>query len=203
VSRRRLDKELRERIVAGVALVLASPLLATAALAIKVEGLLDRGARGPVLFAETRMAGGKRFELLKLRTLRRDALDALPAGPTHIKTLELTSTTRVGRRLQQWYLDELPQLWNVVRGEMLLIGTRPWPIELYEDEVGRGITRKMDLPGGLVGPVQARKGEDIDPVAADVAYLDLLESGSRWSLLRTDLEIARRSLRVVLEHRGL
>lgn len=72
--------------------VLTSPLLAAAAVAIKVEAVLDRRARGPVLFAETRISQGREIQLLKLRTLRADALASLGPGPTHIKTLEAGST---------------------------------------------------------------------------------------------------------------
>lgn len=202
-DRRWRAKAARERAIAAALLVLTSPLLAAAAVAIKVEAVLDRRARGPVLFAETRISRGREIQLLKLRTLRADALASLGPGPTHIKTLEAGSTTRVGTVLKQWYLDELPQLWNIVRGDMLLIGTRPYPIELYEEELARGITRKRDMPAGLIGPVQAGKGRMSDPVAADLEYWDALRTRSPLRLLVLDARIVWRSLRVLLEHRGL
>lgn len=196
-------KEVRERAIAAVAFVVTSPVLAAAALAIKLEGLVDRGARGPVFFRETRIAHGREIELLKLRTLSAASLATLGPGPTHIKHLEASGTTRVGAVLKAWYLDELPQLWNIVRGDMLLIGTRPYPIELYEEELARGITRKRDMPAGLIGPVQARKGTSFDGLAADAEYWDALQHRSALRLLVLDLQILWRSARVVLEHRGL
>lgn len=196
-------KEIRERAVAAVAFVLTSPLLAAAAVAIKLEGMLDRRARGPVLFRETRIAHGREIELLKLRTLSAESLASLGPGPTHIKHLEAAGTTRVGAVLKAWYLDELPQLWNIVRGDMLLIGTRPYPIELYEEELARGITRKRDMPAGLIGTVQAQKGTTFDSVAADEAYWHAVQTLSTWRLLVLDVRIVWRSLRVVLQHRGL
>lgn len=196
-------KEVRERAIAAVAFVVTSPVLAAAALAIKLEGLVDRGARGPVFFRETRIAHGREIELLKLRTLSAASLATLGPGPTHIKHLEAAGTTRVGAVLKAWYLDELPQLWNIVRGDMLLIGTRPYPIELYEEELARGITRKRDMPAGLIGPVQARKGTSFDGLAADAEYWDALQHRSALRLLVLDLQILWRSARVVLEHRGL
>ena len=201
--RRRLDKEVRERIAALVALVVTSPLLLAAMAAIAIEGLLDRRARGPVLFRETRVSQGREIQLLKLRILDAEALASLGPGPTHIKDLEADHTTRVGRVLKAWYVDELPQLWNIVRGDMLLVGTRPYPIELYERELAKGITRKRDMPGGLIGPVQSRKGEQFDAITADAEYLRALETLSPWQLLRLDLEIVRQSARIVAEHRGL
>jgi lipopolysaccharide/colanic/teichoic acid biosynthesis glycosyltransferase len=196
-------KEIRERTIGAIAFVVTSPLLAAAAIAIKVEGLVDRRARGPVLFREARISHGREIELLKLRTLTREALASLGPGPTHIKHLEESGTTRVGAVLKAWYLDELPQLWNIARGDMLLIGTRPYPIELYEEELALGVTRKRDMPAGLIGPVQARKGEAFDPNAADAEYLAALQHWSAWRLLVLDLRILWRSARVVLEHRGL
>jgi len=196
-------KEIRERAIGAVAFVLTAPVLAVAAIAIKIEALVDRRARGPVLFRETRIAHGREIELLKLRTLSAASLDSLGPGPTHIKHLEEEGTTRVGAVLKAWYLDELPQLWNIVRGDMLLIGTRPYPVEMYEEELALGVTRKRDMPAGLIGPVQARKGETFDAIAADAEYLAALQHWSAWRLLVLDVRILWRSARVVLEHRGL
>ena len=202
---RRRGKELIERSVAAVLLAITSPVLLAAAVAVKVEALLDRRARGPVFFREDRIARGEVIQLIKLRTLSAAALASLGEGPTHIKSLEQggETTTRVGRVLKQWYLDELPQLWNIVRGDMGLIGTRPYPIELYEEELAKGITRKRDMPSGLIGPVQASKGERFDPLAADLAYWDAYRTYPGWRLFLLDVRIVWRSVRVVLQHRGL
>lgn len=201
---RRRGKELRERLLAALLLVPATPVFALLALAIKLEGLLDRKARGPVLFLEDRVSRGEVFKLVKFRTLDAAAIGALGPGPTHIKGLESeTHLTRTGRFMHRWYLDELPQLWNVVRGDMFMIGTRPWPIELYEEEMGRGITRKRDMPAGLVGPVQARKGSDDDGLALDLAYWEAFKTYPAWRLLVLDLKILMRSAKVQLEHKGL
>src|SRR5437763_11215047 len=103
--------------VAGAALVVSSPLLALAALAVKLED------RGPILYRQARVGkDGRDFELLKLRTMvvgaeHKGAGLAVDKGDARI--------TRVGRLLRRTSLDELPQLWNVVRGDMSLIGPRP------------------------------------------------------------------------------
>ena len=201
---RRRGKELRERAVAALLLVPALPVIGLCAVAIKLEGLLSPRARGPVFFKETRISGGKTFELLKFRVLDRDALRSLGPGPTHIAELERGEhITRAGRVIKQWYLDELPQLLNIVKGDMGLIGTRPWPVELYEEEMARGITRKRDLPGGLVGPVQSRKGTRTDGLELDLEYLEAYRSYPGLKLLILDLKILTRSLRVLLEHKGI
>jgi len=128
----RRGKALRERILAAIMLVVSSPLALVCALAIKFEGFLNPNARGPIFLKEERVSRGKRFNLIKFRTLDSEAVRDL--SPTrHIATHEIEDRwTKVGWHLHQWYLDELPQLWNILRGDMNLIGTRPWPVELYE-----------------------------------------------------------------------
>src|SRR5262249_19657654 len=103
--------------VAGGALILASPLLGIAALAVKLED------GGPLLFRQTRVgkAGGD-FELLKLRTM---VVGAEKIGAGYAVNEGDTRITRIGGILRKLSLDELPQLWNVVRGDMSVIGPRP------------------------------------------------------------------------------
>ena len=185
-------------------LVPAAPVFASCALLIKLEGLFDRDARGPVFFAEDRISRGRVIKLLKFRTLRTSALDGLDRSkPTHIAMLEQSGgLTRAGRLIRQWYLDELPQLLNIVRGDMFLIGTRPYPIELYEADLARGRTLKRDMPAGLIGPVQGHKGHRVT-ADLDADYWDAFRNLSAWRLLLLDLKIVVQSLRVQLEHRGL
>ena len=199
----RRGKEARERALAALLLVPAAPVLVMCAVAIKVEGLLDRRARGPVLLAEDRIARGEVFRLLKLRTYRMDAVAALGPGPTHVNTLGPDAMTRVGAVIKQWYLDELPQLLNILRGDMGLIGTRPYPVELYEQELAQGITRKRDMPAGLVGPVQSLKGRRFSGPEVDAAYFEAYRTWPGWRLLLEDVRILVRSARVLLEHKGL
>jgi lipopolysaccharide/colanic/teichoic acid biosynthesis glycosyltransferase len=131
--------------IAGAALAVASPLLGIAALAIKLED------RGPVLYRQTRVGrNGDDFELLKLRTMvvgaeTQGAGFAVDEGDPRI--------TRVGRALRRLSLDELPQLWNVIRGEMSVIGPRPtlrYQVERYTPRQ----RRRLDVKPGLTGWAQ-------------------------------------------------
>ncbi|MFL5930009.1 MAG: sugar transferase [Gaiellaceae bacterium] len=130
---------------ASLGLVLASPFLAASALAIKLED------RGPVLYRQRRVGrGGADFELLKLRTMvvgaeKQGAGWAVNEGDPRI--------TRAGRALRRLSLDELPQLWNVVRGDMSLIGPRPtlrYQVEKYTDRQ----RRRLDVKPGITGWAQ-------------------------------------------------
>lgn len=192
--------------MAAILMVPVSPLFVLCAAMIKLEGLFDQDARGPIFFKEDRIARGRVIQLLKFRTLSRSALAGLGPGPTHIAHLERRGDlTRAGRLIRQWYLDELPQLWNIVRGDMFLIGTRPYPIELYEAELARGVTRKRDMPAGLIGPVQSFKGANAAPdeLTLDAEYWEAFQTLPARKLLLLDLKILARSLRVQLEHKGI
>jgi lipopolysaccharide/colanic/teichoic acid biosynthesis glycosyltransferase len=160
--------------VAGAALVLTSPLVGAAALAIKLED------GGPILYRQTRVGEkGRDFELLKLRTMvvgaeSKGAGMAVDKGDARI--------TRTGRVLRRLSLDELPQLWNVVRGEMSVIGPRPtlrYQVERYTDrqrrrlEVKPGITGWAQVHGRAALPWTERIELDVWYVENRSARLDL------------------------------
>jgi lipopolysaccharide/colanic/teichoic acid biosynthesis glycosyltransferase len=131
--------------LAGTALVLTSPLLGLAALAVKLED------GGPVLYRQTRVGrDGRDFELLKLRTM---VVGAERLGAGYAVNEGDSRITRAGRVLRRLSLDELPQLWNVVRGEMSMVGPRPtlrYQIERYDERQ----RRRLEVKPGITGWAQ-------------------------------------------------
>ena len=131
--------------LAGLGLVVTSPLLVAAGLAVKLED------GGPVLFRQTRVGkDGKDFELLKLRSM---VVDAERTGAGHAVDRGDRRITRVGRLLRRTSIDELPQLWNIVRGDMSVIGPRPtlrYQVERYSERQ----RRRLDVRPGLTGWAQ-------------------------------------------------
>jgi lipopolysaccharide/colanic/teichoic acid biosynthesis glycosyltransferase len=183
---------LAERAVAALVLVLLSPVLAIIAAAVRMS------SRGPVVFCQVRVGHrGRPFEIYKFRTMvagaDRVAANVSPAGDRRV--------TRVGRLLRASYLDELPQLVNVVKGDMSLVGPRPETPEfvaLY-DATER---RVLEVRPGLVGPSTlafmneaARLAEAEDPegfyrttlvherVRLDLGYLEKRSVASDLRLL--------------------
>jgi lipopolysaccharide/colanic/teichoic acid biosynthesis glycosyltransferase len=132
-------------VIAGTGLVVASPILALAAVAIMLEG------GGPVLYKQTRVGqNGNDFELLKLRTM---VVGAEKLGAGYAVDQGDARITRAGRVLRKLSLDELPQLWNIVRGEMSVIGPRPtlrYQVEQYNERQ----RRRLDVKPGLTGWAQ-------------------------------------------------
>jgi lipopolysaccharide/colanic/teichoic acid biosynthesis glycosyltransferase len=149
-NRDRRSLHLMSRVSAAVGLVVVSPLLAVAALAIKLD------SRGPVIFGQARTGrDGRPFRLYKLRTmvdgahLRAEEIERLCAIHGVYKSRSDPRVTRVGRILRRTSIDELPQLWNVVRGDMLLIGPRPTssPVTAHEPWQAERLTVLPGLTG--------------------------------------------------------
>jgi exopolysaccharide biosynthesis polyprenyl glycosylphosphotransferase len=178
-------------------LVLAVPMLIIA-LAIK----LDDG--GDVLFSQTRVGkDGERFQLLKFRTMIADAeslvgeLMAKSLDPDCLLMERDPRITRIGRFLRRSSLDELPQLWNVIRGDMSLVGPRPLPVR--DDEAVRGWGRhRLDGVPGMTGWWQVLGRNNVpfrEMVEIDYAYL------TNWSLWG-DVKLLVRTIPLVLSRRG-
>ena len=137
-----------------VLLVLLLPLYAIVLAAMALDMLLCRKDRGPWLYREGRVSRGREIDLLKFRTLRRDVLEAQAGEEAHARLHEADATnlTWAGRRLlKPWYLDELPQVWNVLRGDMSLVGPQPWPPSMVAKQVEDGFTYRIDFIAGWTG----------------------------------------------------
>jgi exopolysaccharide biosynthesis polyprenyl glycosylphosphotransferase len=185
---------------AVVGLLAVSPLLIVIAIAVKLD------SRGPVFFRQLRVGRyGQRFYMLKFRTMVQDAdamkdslRDRNEAQEGLFKIAEDPRMTRVGRFLRTTALDELPQLLNVVKGEMSLVGPRPLVIE--EDRRIEGWNRRrLELMPGMTGPWQILGPARVplsEMVAMDYLYV------ANWSLW-TDVKILLRTVPHVFGRRGL
>jgi lipopolysaccharide/colanic/teichoic acid biosynthesis glycosyltransferase len=185
---------------AALGLLALLPVMVAIAMAIKLDG------GGPVFFRQLRVGRyGGRFQMLKFRTMVPEA-DAMKDALSHLneargglfKIAEDPRVTRVGRLLRRSALDELPQLLNVIKGEMSLVGPRPLIVE--EDKRIEGPHRRrlelmpgMTGPWQILGPARAPLGE---MVAIDYLYV------ADWSLWK-DLKILLRTVPHVLGRRGL
>jgi lipopolysaccharide/colanic/teichoic acid biosynthesis glycosyltransferase len=179
--------------------------MAAAALAVRTD------TRGPVLFAQERVGlGGRTFRILKLRTMVVDNDDsehaayvaALITGRAHTregvyKLVGDSRITRVGRFLRRYSIDELPQLWNVLRGDMSLVGPRPAlprEVALYDGHARRRLAVKPGLTG--LWQVSGRcELSFVEMVDLDIAY------GRDWSLL-SDVRILLKTPAAALTGRG-
>ncbi len=186
------SKRAFDLVLASVALVLLSPLMLVCALAVRLEC-------GPgVIFRQERVGlDGRRFEILKFRSLRPDPEDT----PGRWNIAGDVRMGRVGRTMRKMSLDELPQLWNIIRGDMSLVGPRPERpsfVEEFSQRFPRYVARHR-VPVGLTGLAQVH-GLRGDTDIADRAAFDnyYIENWSMW----TDLKIVLRTFGQVLGGRG-
>lgn len=169
-------KRIEDLVLGCIALAAAAPLMIVIALLIRLDG------PGPVLFRQTRMGrNGRPFTILKFRTL--DAASA----ESESRQVESGDhrVTPIGRRLRRLGLDELPQLFNVLRGDMSLVGPRPHalPHDGVWSQAVEGWVRRREVPPGITGLAQVRglrgavrgRAEAAARLAADLEYI------RRWS----------------------
>jgi lipopolysaccharide/colanic/teichoic acid biosynthesis glycosyltransferase len=177
-------------IMAATALAIASPLLLVAVIAIRLE------SRGSVLYRQRRVGrDGRAFDVIKLRTMVTDAENmgaglAISEGDTRI--------TRVGRLLRRTSLDELPNLFNVLRGDMAIIGPRP-TVPVQVDRYTERQRGRLAIKPGITGWAQIHGRTELpwdERIELDLWYIE----HRSW---RLDLQILWRTARMVLGGHGL
>jgi len=196
---RRTVKRLVDSVLTIVICLLALPVLIAVAIGVRLD------SRGPILFRQKRVgAQGEEFRMLKFRTMVADAegrlADVAAAGhDTNQMLFKMKNDpriTRFGKRLRRYSLDELPQLFNVMRGEMSLVGPRP-PLPSEVAEYESDAIRRLRVRPGLTGLWQVSGRSDLswdESLRLDLWYVD------NWSLL--DLQILSRTARAVLKGSG-
>jgi exopolysaccharide biosynthesis polyprenyl glycosylphosphotransferase len=194
----RVMKRCLDLLGASALSILLFPVLALIAVAIKLD------SPGPVFFRQSRVGkAGRRFDVLKFRTMHRDAearrqeLLAESIDPNWLHLEDDPRITRVGRRLRHLSLDELPQLWNVLRGDMSLVGPRPL-IESEDRMIGGWGRCRLDLTPGMTGVWQVLGRTNIP--FEEMLKLDYLYV-TNWSLWG-DLRLIMRTLIVVTRRSG-
>jgi len=195
----RAIKRLLDIVGGFVGMILSAPIIAIAAVAIKLN------SHGPAFFVQERAGEfGKPFRVLKLRTMVLGADERVNEvleknilkGPVY-KIPNDPRVTGVGRFLRRMSMDELPQFWNVLKGEMSLVGPRPeelWVVKGYNDEQ----RQRLAVKPGLTGPMQVAGRGELDMDARLALELDYIRNYS----LSKDLSILVRTVPAVLSGKG-
>ena len=195
-----LVKRAFDIVVSATALVLLSPFLLGVAIAIRL------GTPGPAIYRQARRGrNGSTFMINKFRTMfvdaesRRDELLHLNEVDGPLFKIKGTDprVTRVGGFLRRWSIDELPQLWNVLRGDMSLVGPRPFVVSEADQITGWGL-RRLDTTPGITGPWQVLGRNDVG--FEEMVKLDYLYA-TNWSLW-WDVRILYQTVLVVLKRKG-
>jgi exopolysaccharide biosynthesis polyprenyl glycosylphosphotransferase len=192
-------KSVLDRVAAAVALLLLSPLL------IGVAALIRLGSRGPAIFRQQRSGrDGKPFTMYKFRTMVVDAEDRLEALRVRnegagllFKLVDDPRITRFGRFLRRTSIDEIPQLFNIVKGDMSLVGPRP-ALPAETSQYSEWVWRRLHVKPGLTGLWQVSGRSSLpweEAIRMDLQYVN------NWNL-RLDLAILARTVRAVLSRDG-
>ncbi len=195
-----------DKVLAVILFVLFLPLSLLISLAIKLEGLLFFENRGPIFHREQRVTQGKVFTLYKFRIFKLSAIERIKKGecPKDVENCP-ENLTETGKILKKISLDEIPQFWNVLKGDMSFVGPRPKPIAEYQEEIDRGIYRRKVIRAGLSGPAQVMKGTVRtyeDELKADLEYIEKCRNSSSLKILLTDISIIIKTIKVLLKRTG-
>lgn len=190
-------KFLIDKLLAALAMPIFAIVTGLTWLSMLVEGLLDSRSRGPLLYREERWTQGRAFQILKFRTTFPGTQDPGTVG----------EVTRTGFWLKKWYLDELPQLLNILQGDMTWVGPRPTHPERARQEIEQeGMRSKLVLRAGLTGLVQVQKAEARDRGVyrnLEEEYLNQIQRMNPLQVVLHDLHILLQTVPTVVRGEGL
>jgi len=215
-----LDRKLQlkyviDRVSGLVLLLVSSPVIALCAILIKWDGWVNPENRGPVFYTEPRISRKRLFHIVKFRTVPQRQVDWVRERPNERTISGSSVQTWAGRIILRWYLDELPQLFNILKGEMSLVGPRPHTVFMTQQANRQGAGFRQTVKAGLLGIPQAckhnpkyeallwrmeRAHRDTDSAIRhlDALYIRRCKDLPLWRFLLFDLGLIFRCLLVVL-----
>jgi lipopolysaccharide/colanic/teichoic acid biosynthesis glycosyltransferase len=204
-------KQLTDKCVAGILIVICLPVFSLILLTMAVNMFICPKDRGRFFYREKRITRGKPFYILKFRMVKQKFAEMAYQTNTSIRNYEddLNQLTWTGRYLlKSWYLDELPQLFNIIKGDMSLVGPRPLAIPLVELQIQNGITFRNQIIAGLtsIGQIQYKGIEinkDCNREELDQQYVDYCLQNNQFKIWCFDMWVLFRTIRVLLEGKGI
>jgi lipopolysaccharide/colanic/teichoic acid biosynthesis glycosyltransferase len=203
----RLIKTSFDKIIAVFLLILSAPILLLLKLAFLIEGWLIPENKGPMLFYYNGVSAGRIIHKYKIRLIKEKYID--PEGAKRHDWIAYSaewtpeSRTYVGRFVKKFYLDELPQFWSVLKGEMSIVGPRPLSVMHYERDRAQGNVTRFLLRGGLLGLGHINKGtSEMGNPVYEYEYVDQYLKRSSFELLCLDLWIIWKGILVITKGGG-
>jgi lipopolysaccharide/colanic/teichoic acid biosynthesis glycosyltransferase len=204
----RFLKLIFDKVVAALLLMAAAPILLALKISYLIEGWLIPENKGPMFFSYNAISAGKVFPKYKIRLIKTKYIDQEGAkrGDWHAYSAEWSpdTQTHVGHFVKKFYLDELPQFYNILRGDMSIVGPRPLAAHHYERDRQQGNVTRFLIKGGLLGLGHVMKGTpQMGNPVYEYEYIDNYLKLSSFGLLWLDLKIIGRGIKVVLKGKGL
>ena len=197
-----------DKVVAALLLVAAAPILLLLKIAYVIEGWLVPENKGSMFFSYNAISAGRVFPKYKIRLIKMKYIDPEGAnrGDWHAYSAEWSPDTRthVGHFVKKFYLDELPQFYNILRGDMSIVGPRPLAVHHYERDRQQGNVTRFLIKAGMLGLGHVMKGTpQMGNPAYEYEYIDKYLNLSSFGLFWLDLKIIGRGIKVVLRGKGL
>ena len=196
-----------DKFVALVLLTISVPILFLLKVAYVIEGWLIPENAGPMFFYYWGVSAGKKIPKYKIRLIKQKYIDT--EGAKRHDWLAFSaewtpnSRTYVGEFVKKFYLDELPQFWSVLKGDMSIVGPRPISVLHYERDKAQGNVSRSLLRGGLLGLGHINKGtSEMGNPVYEYEYIDQYLKRSSFGLLRLDLWIIWKGLKLILKGGG-
>jgi lipopolysaccharide/colanic/teichoic acid biosynthesis glycosyltransferase len=204
----RPSKFIFDRVFSLIAILLASPLFLLIFIAYFLEGVIDSQNRGPIFAPYTASSGGKKFRKYKFRVAKGTLFKqkAVMKGDYRKYPSEYVkkNLSPVGKFLKDYYLDEFPQIFNILKGDMSFVGPRPLAWHHYLRDMKQGNIARRVLKGGLFSDSHTRKGTpDFNKPELDYDYIEKYMKFSALLLLWVDIKIIARGIKMILEGKGL
>jgi lipopolysaccharide/colanic/teichoic acid biosynthesis glycosyltransferase len=203
----RLIKLIFDKLICSILILISIPVLSMLKIAYVIEGLLIPENRGPMLFYYWAMSGGKKIKKWKIRLIKMKYIDSIGAARHDwiAFSAEWTpnSRTYTGAFVKKWYLDELPQFWSVLIGDMSIVGPRPLSVLHYDRDIKQGNVSRFLLKGGLLGLGHINKGtSDMGNSLYEYEYIDQHIKRSSMGILKLDLWIIWKGFLLILRGGG-
>ncbi len=203
----RFFKILFDKFVATILLVLTLPIILLLKIAFLIEGWFIPENKGPMFFSYNAVSAGRVIPKYKIRLIKTKYIE--PEGAkrgdwiAYSAEWSPSSRTYTGQLVKRFYLDEIPQFYSILKGDMSIVGPRPLAILHYERDLAQGnVTRKL-LKGGLLGLGHINKGtSEMGNPEYEYEYVDQYMKRSSWRLLLLDLWIIWRGILVITKGGG-
>jgi len=193
-----------DKIIAAFLVLILSPLLLIIFIVIFIEGLVCEESKGSAIYKETRISQGRTFRLYKFRVIKQSVIDKMaPSDSATFLQLKKENVTRAGSFLIRFYLDEILQLFNVLKADMSMVGPRPRIPVIYEKDLNDGYSALKFLRGGITGPHQLSKGTPALSLDRSEEYHEKCDSYSSMELLAYDIGLLARTVLKVVKREGL
>lgn len=202
-------KRVFDVIVSFIILAILSPLIVVILILFYIEEIFSVASRGPLFYTETRISKGLPFQVLKFRIFKTTASQNYFKEHGFVQTKELegdnNNLTLTGRLLKQIYMEELPQIYNVLKGDMTLVGPRPSNEVVTWQDGQTGKFQRYLFTCGLTGPFQTQKDSPTKPVQSevDMEYILYCKNNPSWKIILKDITIIGQTVLTVLRAKGI